>query len=126
MIPMFSDELSTTSNHCIESGRGPSAVTTGVAGHLTKSLPLDFVLGDDDVICGRGSRCFNHIGNKRFRDIVEGKLEEYMNTTCKHEKTTIIIEIVKGIRRNSPEGGFVKKDPETGLFYEVGDFLAVS
>lgn len=102
------------------------ALSTGVAAHMTKALPVDFVLGENDVICGRGSRCFNHIGNQRFRAIVDERLEEYMKTTCKHEKTTIIIDIVKIIRKNSPNGGFVKKDTESGLYYEVGDFLAVS
>jgi hypothetical protein len=39
-------------------------------------------------------------------------------------KTLIICQIVNQVRKNSPNGGFVKKDPLTGRYYEVGDFLA--
>lgn len=97
----------------------------GGAAHTTKLLPLDYKLGDDDVICGRGSRCFNHTGNKRFRKIVCDHLSRYSTTVCKFDKTSIICEIVALVRLQSPTGGFVKKDTTTGRYYEVGDFLAV-
>jgi hypothetical protein len=102
-----------------------SSLAKGVAAHNSKLLPSDYTLGDDDVICGRGSRCFNHTGNKRFRKVVESQLERYSNTLCKFDKTSIICEIVSIVRLNSPHGGFVKKDGDTGRYYEVGDFLAV-
>lgn len=98
----------------------------GADAHAIKLLPEDYRLGDDDVICGRGSRCFNHIGNKRFRAIVESHLDRYSNTSCKFDKTAIICEVVSIVREISPKGGFVKKDNTTGRYYEVGDFLAVS
>ena len=119
-------DLGSTSTHSVATKTSPTALATGQAAHKTTLLPEDYELGEYDVICGRGSRCFNHIGNKRFRKVVEDRLEQYMGTTCKHEKTSIIIEIVKVIRKQSPNGGFVKKDNESGRFYEVGDFLAVS
>jgi hypothetical protein len=101
-------------------------LATGAAAHRTKLLPPDFVLGKNDVICGRGSRCFSHTGNVRFRGIVESRLPHYLNTSCKNGKTKQICEVVNQIREGSPDGGFVKKDNKTGMFYEVGDFLAVS
>jgi hypothetical protein len=82
-------------------------------------------LGDNDVFCGRGSVGFNHIGNQRFRTIIEASLERYMNANLRTEKSSIIFEIVDRIRLLSPTGGFVKKDVATGLFYEVGDLVAV-
>jgi hypothetical protein len=106
-------------------GMGGS-LAKGVAAHNSKLLPLEYKLGDDDVICGRGSRCFNHTGNKKFRKLVEEHLERYANTTCKFDKTNIICEIVNIVRQYTPNGGFVKKDTSTGRYYEVGDFLAVS
>jgi hypothetical protein len=99
---------------------------TGLSSSSTfKLLPIGYKLGDDDVICGRGSRCFNHTGNKKFRTIVEKYLHQYSTTNCKFDKTSIICDIVAIVRKNSPNGGFVKKDPKTGRYYEVGDFLAV-
>ena len=98
----------------------------GIAAHSTRPLPLDYELGDDDVFCGRGCRCFNHIGNQRFRALVESQLERYSLATTKMDKTIVICEVVNYVRTKSPNGGFVKKDPLSGRFFEVGDFLAVS
>jgi hypothetical protein len=89
-------------------------------------LPIGYELGDNDVYCGRGSQCFNHIGNRRFRDIVLDNLSRYNLAMTKFEKSAIIYEVVETIRKESPNGGFVKKDLENGQYYEVGDFHAVS
>jgi hypothetical protein len=98
----------------------------GIAAHSTRPLPSDYALGEQDVFCGRGCRCFNHIGNQRFRAIVESQLERYSAAKTKMDKTIVICEVVNYVRANSPNGGFVKKDPLSGRFFEVGDFLAVS
>jgi len=97
----------------------------GQAAHNMRQLPEDYALSDYDVICGRGRRCFNHVGNQRFRKIVADMLPKYSDASAKLEKTIIICEVVNTIRRASPQGGFVKKDPMTGHYFEVGDFLAV-
>jgi hypothetical protein len=103
-----------------------SPITRGVVAHTTTLLPTSFQLGENDVFCGRGSMCFNHVGNKRFRLIVLSNLDRYAEAPTKAGKTAIIYEIVDLVRSNSPYGGFVKKDLETGRYYEIGDFLAVS
>jgi hypothetical protein len=91
-------------------------------------LPNEYVLHEDDVICGRGSKCFNHIGNCRFRDIILDHLVEYKNATTKNEKNWIIRRVIDQIRstsRCSHGVGFVKMDNQTKCYYEVGDLLAV-
>jgi hypothetical protein len=88
-----------------------------------KVLPIGYLLGDNDVYCGRGTLCFYHPGNQRFRKIVSNNLPRYMNATTKTAKSVIIYEIIDYIRDG---GGFVKKDSATGRYLEVGDFLAVS
>ena len=98
----------------------------GVVAQTRKYLPAGYKLGDNDVYCGRGSLCFNHIGNRRFRMIVSANLGRYSSALTKTDKTSIIYEVVDYIRSTSPHGGFVKKDIESGRYYEVGDFLAVS
>jgi hypothetical protein len=89
-------------------------------------LPSNFVPGDHDVICGRGSKCFNHPGNKMFRRLVEANLQRYSAALTKHGKTSIIYEVISSVRRCSPNGGFVKQDLLSSRYYEVGDFNAVS
>ena len=52
-------------------------------------------------------------------------LESYSNATSKVQKSAIVSTIIQNIRQLSEqEGGFVKKDTTTGLWYEVGDHLA--
>lgn len=96
----------------------------GVAGQNMTALPKEFVPGEWDIICGRGRKAFNHIGNERFRKLVESRLEEYSNASAKLEKSYILSDIVCEVRQRSPQGGFVKRDSASGRWYEVGDFLA--
>lgn len=101
-----------------------SMLAKGGAGQTMRLLPEDFVPGEHDVICGRGRRIFMHAGNVRFRRMVEDCLEEYSSTVTKMEKTFILGDIIAQVRANSPDGGFVKKDPKDNRWYEVGDYLA--
>ena len=90
------------------------------------TLPENYVLNEHDVLCGRGSSCYNHVGNQRFRLLVAARLWEYSRAASKLEKSAIISSIVAQVRQNSGSGGFVRKDPLSGTLFEVGDFLAVS
>jgi hypothetical protein len=87
-------------------------------------LPSNFSPCEYDVLVGRGKRCFNHIGNHRFRNLVNGYLDQYSSTKSKLEKSSILRRVVDEVRSRSPSGGFVKKDNTTNQWYEVGDFLA--
>jgi hypothetical protein len=89
-------------------------------------LPQGFVLGNNDVLCGRGKKCFKHIGNLTFRKLIQERLQKYDAAATKTEKTFIIREVVNIVRDTSPNGGFVKRDTLTGRYYEVGDTMAVS
>lgn len=93
------------------------------SGERMTPLAIDFVPTADDVICGRGKKCYNHIGNELFRRRVVSMLGEYRKTRSKLEKSKVLSDVVEQVRQNSPLGGFVKQD-ETGRWYEVGDFLA--
>lgn len=89
-----------------------------------KALSEGFVPGDDDVLVGRGKKCLVHTGNLRFKQIVATRLKAYLQAECRVDKTAILMEVIAQVRANSPNGGFVKQEPKTGRFYEVGDFLA--
>jgi len=75
-----------------------------------------------DVLLGKGSTCFNHIGNRRFRILVEINVDNYFNsdiTASKVEDTTkntnaistkqddIINSVLSSIQGNSPPGRFL-------------------
>jgi hypothetical protein len=87
-------------------------------------LAPDFVPGEYDVVCAKGKAVQNHVGNRRFRVICRMHLERYNAATSKQEKSRIVSDIVDTIRQASPDGGFVKLDPLTGSWREVGDHLA--
>lgn len=88
-----------------------------------KPLPENFEPGDDDVICGRGKKCYTHIGNERFRERVLTFLDEYSMTKSKLDKSGVLSKVVDEVRQYSPNGGFIKQDAN-GRWHEVGDFLA--
>jgi hypothetical protein len=90
-----------------------------------KVLPIDYELNEYDVFCGRGSRCWNHVGNKRFRQRIEEEIINYSQAKTKYCKTAIICKIIDEVRQLSPNGGFLRQDSQSGRYVEVGDFLAV-
>ena len=112
------------SNTDLNDSAGSDDEVQGVAGQNMTALPRDFQPTMHDVICGRGRKAFNHVGNERFRKLVESRLEEYSNAAAKLEKSYILSDIVCEVRQRSPQGGFVKRDSSSGRWYEVGDFLA--
>lgn len=85
-------------------------------------LGPSFSPGELDVICARGSRAFQHEGNRRFREMVTSKMDEYSSAASKFQKSMIVSQIVDDVRQNSPNGGFVKD--EKGRWFEVGDGAA--
>lgn len=89
-----------------------------------KLLPLEFVLNDNDVRCGRGNTCYNHLGNLRFRQLVKLCLTMYIKAKTKHDKTIILFEVINTVQRNG--GNFIKLDFNTSRYYVVSDFHAVS
>ena len=78
--------------------------------------------GEYDVICARGKRALGHLGNRRFRSMIEDNLEKYSRANSKLEKSLIVSEIVDAVRASSPGGGFIRE--KGGIWYEVGDHIA--
>jgi len=76
----------------------------------------------NDVLSGRGGRINNHEGNINFRTLVSKvKLQYLSRQTKKPDKAVIAANIVDQIRKMDPPGRFLKEDPDTGLWREVGD-----
>lgn len=75
-----------------------------------------------DVLSGRGGRINSHPGNVRFREIVDANKRRYLDPrTKKVDKARIAARIVSDIRSSDPPGRFLKVDPDTGLWVEIGD-----
>ncbi|KAL9184950.1 hypothetical protein ACHAXT_002727 [Thalassiosira profunda] len=75
-----------------------------------------------DVLSGRGGRINSHPGNVRFREKVDAHKREYLDPrTKKAAKARIAARIVQQIRALDPPGRFLKEDPHTGLWVEIGD-----
>lgn len=72
-----------------------------------------------DVILGRGKTSLDHVGNKRFKIIVNLHAADYERAGGKTAKTLISIKIVDIIYNSSPPGRFLQVCPETRKFYEV-------
>lgn len=60
-------------------------------------LPKHYEPGDYDVVCGRGKGKYNRAGNKMFRSIVAGYVDEYASAKTKADKTSILAEIVENV-----------------------------
>jgi hypothetical protein len=83
-------------------------------------LPPDFEVTPYTVMCGRGKMCFESVGNRRFRILVQCHLTRYSVAETKGEKTRIVSDIVDMVRQAG--GAFVKG--KEGCWYEVGDVVA--
>jgi hypothetical protein len=83
-------------------------------------LPSDFVVTPYTVLCGRGKDCFDSVGNRRFRILVQCQLGRYALAETKSAKSRIVSDIVELIRDSG--GAFVKE--KEGRWYEVGDVVA--
>eukprot|EP00542_Grammatophora_oceanica_P013870 CAMPEP_0194029760 /NCGR_PEP_ID=MMETSP0009_2-20130614/3415_1 /TAXON_ID=210454 /ORGANISM="Grammatophora oceanica, Strain CCMP 410" /LENGTH=555 /DNA_ID=CAMNT_0038669527 /DNA_START=495 /DNA_END=2159 /DNA_ORIENTATION=+ len=80
--------------------------------------------GMNDVMCGRGGGTNNHIGNIRFRQLVNEHKLRYL-AAPKVDKPKVAMEVVQIWRRLEPPGRFLTKtDASQGddsLWHDVGD-----
>ena len=65
----------------------------------------------NDVLCGRGGKINNHVGNRQFRAIVETHKDRYQ-AASKAEKALIARQIIDEIRLMNPPGRFLSKSLE--------------
>jgi hypothetical protein len=80
---------------------------------------------ENDVLCGRGKAANRHAGNRRYLELVRGETERYGKSASRLEKRRVAEDIVRRVRDQTPPGRFLKKDPGTGLWGEVGNEGAI-
>lgn len=75
---------------------------------------------EHDVVSGRGKFSTFHPGNEHFRDLVDRNKVAYF-AAPQTVKPLIAQMIVEEIRNLNPPGRFLKQDPETKLWSDIGD-----
>lgn len=75
---------------------------------ITKEKAITDV-NENDVLCGRGKGPNNHVGNRRFRELVKLHRRDYLLSRSREEKSRICRTIVKAIRNAEPQGRFLKR-----------------
>lgn len=81
-------------------------------------LPESYSVGPNDVIIGRGKKCTQNPGNKRFRAIIQETLDSYQNAETKVKKSEIIMQVLTQVRADDG-AGFVKIDSASGRYIQV-------
>eukprot|EP00545_Synedropsis_sp_CCMP1620_P007354 CAMPEP_0119008638 /NCGR_PEP_ID=MMETSP1176-20130426/3834_1 /TAXON_ID=265551 /ORGANISM="Synedropsis recta cf, Strain CCMP1620" /LENGTH=417 /DNA_ID=CAMNT_0006961009 /DNA_START=41 /DNA_END=1294 /DNA_ORIENTATION=- len=98
----------------------------GMQGGMGLEYPLQGVdyPGMNDVMCGRGGGTNNHIGNIRFRQLVNEHKLRYL-AASKVDKPKVAMEVVLMWRALDPPGRYLTKtDASQGddsLWHDVGD-----
>jgi len=78
---------------------------------------------DIDVICGKGKRMMNHIGNIRYRQLVQSRAIQFGTCVDLKEKNAVAANIVSEIRKAG--GHFLGKNDKTGTYHDIGDKDAI-
>ena len=90
----------------VQRRRGPSA---SARNEKPIELPANYEPTGLDVLCGRHKSAFDHPGNVRFRNIVQGYLPRYKTAPTRLDRSILIIEIVEDI---CDSGGYFLKHRE--------------
>lgn len=109
-------------NRVINDQENKVSCTKRQSGKCKGTFGPNFVPGPNDVICARGKTVWNHVGNKRFRAIVDKYCDQYKNVSSKYERSIIVTEIVNAVRAQG--NGFVRFDEANGEWVEAGNMAA--
>ena len=97
----------------------------GVGGNAADNemtIGAAYVPSDNDVLCGKGTKYYNHTGTKRFRMLIAKHLDMYLSLERKREKDMLFRKIAGGIR--DVGGLFLRKDDQTDDWIDIGDKMA--
>jgi hypothetical protein len=110
--------------------QAPSSALKSKAPNDEKDEKDRSALGSHDVLLGRGLGTYNHVGNVKFRQLVNEHKLRYV-ACSKTDKPKIAKELVRFWRNLEPPGRFLARDEECkknspkilhgSRWYEVGD-----
>lgn len=87
----------------------------------SKLLPLGYQPSDYDVICGRGKGHYNQPGNRKFRDIIMARLNEYQSLKSKLDKTMFLNKIIEDVRSQNRGTAHFVRQVSSDLWEKLGD-----
>ena len=100
-----------------------SPAPTPVPNGIKYILPEDFEPSDYDFVIGRGKQIKQLAGNQRLYKLIHSVADDYTSGD-KARKSFLLSQLVRQVYQESPEAGFVKKDPVSGRWYAVEESLA--
>lgn len=77
-----------------------------------------------DVLAGRGKSINHHPGNQYFISLIKPLKTDYV-ATPKQEKSMFARMVIQKIKNLKPPGRFLKQDPNTGLWFDIGEKKAI-
>ena len=87
-------------------------------------LPAEFKPGNYSVILGRG-KVNSATGNRRLKIIASLHLPAYVAAKSRREKSYVVARVLEIFQQcNDNVGAFIRKDTESGCWYEVDDSMA--
>ena len=78
---------------------------------------------ENDVLMGRGGKNNQHLGNERLRDMARAIRDRY-RASAKKGKSNMSRDLVQQVRDLTPPGRFLKRNPITNEWEDVGDDIA--
>jgi hypothetical protein len=87
-------------------------------------LPEDFIPAPYSVVCGRGMKCSNAVGNRRLQVIATMFINKYSLAHRKEDKTEIVTEILKMVQDACPDERFAFVRYHDGRWWEVETLIA--
>ncbi|CAB9528976.1 expressed unknown protein [Seminavis robusta] len=78
----------------------------------------DMSVGPTDVLCGRSKQSFNHVGNRRFRDLVASAVDIYNNASTRLDKAAVVNSVVEEVHQSG--GRFLRHGDEKGTWRVLG------
>jgi len=90
----------------------------------SRMLPETFQPTTYTVVIGKSKASKEAIGNQHLRALAHSFLPRYSDARTKSEKSDTVSAIVKIVKSSCPLGAFVKRDDDTGRYYEVPDATA--
>lgn len=111
--PAESDSIEHFPGSPLSISRNPSQNKTAAGNDHMKE---DIVTkpNENDVLCGRGKGPNNHVGNRRFRELVNDYRVTYLATDSRREKGHICEAIIETIQTANPPGRFLIKSSQEG------------
>jgi len=72
---------------------------------------------DIDILLGKNKICFNHVGNRRFREIIGNSLDDYQSIDSRKNKSQIVNNLIASIYSSGSR--FLKFDKQKETWLEI-------